>query len=451
MGPPPLKDLAPLVRGHHELFNGEGYPDGLKGEAIPLETRVVSIVNSFFGVTFDLPFRGPDLLEGAIQELRQYGGVGLDPALTDAFCDMLAKARKSSAGWYATMSKALATPTATPPSPAGGPRELLSVTDSRELRIIYRIAQEMSAVLDLDVLLNRIVTIVREVMDYYLVSVLLPATANGDLSIGAHSGYLTDVSGTRIPAGQGVTGWAYAHGTPLIVPDVTKEPRYIRIDPEVRSELAFPLVSRGRVVGVFNAESQQLSAFSEADVALMSAIGSQLAACLEVAQMHESVKREATHDPLTRLFNRRVVLDRIKQEISTAQRVQESFSVIFLDVNALKQVNDTYGHLPGDALLREVANALNDAVRGEDVVARYGGDEFVVLLPATPKNAALTVAHRIREGIGRHRFMAGGHLVSIPGDSLGIATFPHDGKTAEELLQSADAHLYKQKRKPKPA
>jgi diguanylate cyclase (GGDEF)-like protein len=94
-----------------------------------------------------------------------------------------------------------------------------------------------------------------------------------------------------------------------------------------------------------------------------------------------------------------------------------------------------------------VSNALMDAVRGEDVVARYGGDEFVVLLPATPAAAAAIVAQRISDGIARHRFMAGRELLQIPGVSLGAATFPRDGATAEELLASADATLYREKRK----
>src|SRR5207249_9883577 len=119
----------------------------------------------------------------------------------------------------------------------------------------------------------------------------------------------------------------------------------------------------------------------------------------------------------------------------------------FLDVDALKRINDAHGRLAGDAILREVSNGLMDAVRGEDIVARYGGDGFVVRLPATPAAAAASVAQRISDGITRHRFMAGRELLQIPGVSLGIATFPQDGATAEELLASADATLYLEKRK----
>src|SRR5256714_4016652 len=333
-----------------------------------------------------------------------------------------------------------------PPAPRG-PRDIPSVADSRELRIIYRIAQETTSVLDLETLLGRIVTIIREVMGYYMVAIVLPGSKTGELRVGAHSGYAVDITGLIISADEGITGWVYTHGVAKIVPDVKAEPRYIGVDDKVRSELAFPLISRGEVVGVRNAESQQADAFSEADVALMSAVGSQLASALEVAQLHDTLKREASHDPLTRLNNRRLFLERIQHEIARTSAAGDSFSIVFLDVDGLKRINDTYGHLAGGALLREVSNALTDAVRGEDVVARYGGDELVVLLPANGAAAVAVVARRISDGIAGHRFMAGRDLLQIPGVSLGTATFPQDGATAEALLEAADATLYRQKRR----
>jgi len=440
----PLADLAPLVRSHHEWFNGEGYPDGLKGEAIPIETRIISVVNAFFNVTFDLPFKTQATVPEGLAELSRFSGINLDPAMTDAFVTMCRDGESTHATWYREMLDALLASTATT---AAGPKDILGVADSRELRIIYRIAQETTAVLDLGTLLKRIVNIIRDVMGYYMVSILLPGEQASELRVGAHSGYAIDITGLTIPIGRGITSWVFTHGVPQIIPDVRADSRYIGLDDEVRAELAFPLISRGRVVGVLNAESQHADAFSEADVALMSAVGSQLASSLEVAQLHDSLKREASHDPLTRLNNRRLFLERLEQEIARAGASAESFSIVFLDVDELKRINDTYGHLAGDALLREVSNSLMDAVRGEDVVARYGGDEFAVLLPATPAAAAASVAQRISEGIARHRFMAGRELLQIPGVSLGVATFPGDGRTAEELLASADATLYRQKRK----
>src|ERR1700674_3034647 len=365
----PLADLAALVRAHHEWFNGEGYPDGLKGEAIPVETRIISVVNAFFNVSFDLPTKTETTVAEGLEELTRFAGINLDPKVTEAFVLMCREAESSRKPWFQELTSALFSSHTAP----AAVRDILSVADSRELRIIYRIAQETTAVLDLDTLLDRIVTIIREVMGYYMVAILLPGAKAGELRVGAHSGYAVDITGLTISVDEGITGWVFAHGEAKIVPDVKAEPRYIGVDDKVRSELAFPLISRGRVVGVLNAESQQVDAFSEADVALMSAVGSQLASSLEVAQLHDSLKREASHDPLTRLNNRRLFLERIQQEITRTGASGDSFSIVFLDVDGLKRINDTYGHLAGDALLREVSNALTDAVRGVDVVARHGG------------------------------------------------------------------------------
>ncbi|MDQ6709249.1 MAG: diguanylate cyclase [Candidatus Dormibacteraeota bacterium] len=440
-----LADLAPLVRAHHECFNGDGYPDGLSGNAIPVEMRIVAVVNAFFNVTLDLTAPIEATLADGLSELRRFAGIGIDPSVVETFIAMCETGARIRAPWYERLEQA-SKPWQTMAG-TGRPRDILGVADSRELRIIYRVAQESSAVLDMDVLLQRIVDILREVMGYYMVAVILPVEGVPGLIVGAQSGYPITVTGRSFPPGEGITGWVYQHGTPLIVPDVREDARYIGVDPNVRSELAFPLISRGRIIGVLNAESEYVNAFSAADLALMSAVGSQLAASVEVAQLHDTLKREATHDPLTRLNNRRLFLSRIQQEIARAESAQEAFSVVFLDVNDLKLVNDTYGHLAGDALLREVATALTDAVRGEDVVARYGGDEFVVLLPATPRAAATVVAQRIADGIARHRFMAGQELLKLPGVSLGLATFPDDGQTPDELLAVADVTLYEQKRR----
>src|SRR5256886_10570505 len=308
----PLADLAPLVRSHHEWFNGEGYPDGLKGEAISVETRIISIINAFFNVTFDLPIKTETMADDGLEELTRFAGITLDPRLTASFTTMCRDAASGHAPWYQRMLDSLFS--SKPPNAPAGPRDILSVADSRELRIIYRIAQETNAVLDLDTLLTRIVNIIRDVMGYYMVSILLPGNKTDELRVGAHSGYSIDITGLTIPTAQGITGWVFTHGVPQIIADVKTEPRYIGLDEKVYSELAFPLISRGRVVGVLNAESQHVDAFSEADVGLMSAVGAQLASYPEVAQLHDTLEREPSHDPLTRLNNRRRFLERIPTE-----------------------------------------------------------------------------------------------------------------------------------------
>ena len=247
----PLSELAPLVRSHHEWFNGEGYPDGLEGESIPVETRVISVVTAFFNVTFDVPVKSATTVAEGLEELARFKGINLDPELTDAFIRLCREAESSQPAWFKQLRDAMNSPQPLAP-PA--PRDILSVADSRELRIIYRIAQETTSVLDLETLLGRIVTIIREVMGYYMVAIVLPGSKTGELRVGAHSGYAVDITGLIISVDEGITGWVYTHGVAKIVPDVKAEPRYIGVDDKVRSELAFPLLSRGQVVGVLSAD-----------------------------------------------------------------------------------------------------------------------------------------------------------------------------------------------------
>ena len=166
----PLAPLAPIVRAHHERYNGEGYPDGLRGTAIPIETRLIGVVNAFRHQLETAP--GVTITQ-ALTGLREARETDLDPAMVDALAALCERAQLAGQGWLQRLRLPEGDPTPAV-AQAHSPKDLLTVADSRELRIIYRIAQEMGAVLDLDVLLKRIVTIVREVMGYYLVSLLLP-------------------------------------------------------------------------------------------------------------------------------------------------------------------------------------------------------------------------------------------------------------------------------------
>src|SRR5438067_3419953 len=199
----PLTDLAPIVRAHHEWFNGEGYPDGLKAEAIPIETRIISVVNAFFNVTFDLSLKTEQTVAEGLEELTRFAGINLDPKVTDALVRMCREAASSRVPWYEQLMAELFASHSAPT----GIKDILSVADSRELRIIYRIARETTAVLDLDTLLTDIVSIIREVMGYKMVSILLPANQATELRVGAHSGYTLDITGLTMPIAQGINGW----------------------------------------------------------------------------------------------------------------------------------------------------------------------------------------------------------------------------------------------------
>src|SRR5207253_10354276 len=157
----PLAALAPLVRAHHEWFNGEGYPDRLKGDAIPIETRVVSVVNAFFNVTFDLPSRSVELLDEALEEVKGFRSIGLDPSIVNAFIEMLWTARDTQVDWYQRMELELSEQQPFSQGLNAPRRDSLTAADSRELPIICRTAQGAAAGLHADTLPKSIVSALR--------------------------------------------------------------------------------------------------------------------------------------------------------------------------------------------------------------------------------------------------------------------------------------------------
>jgi diguanylate cyclase (GGDEF)-like protein len=245
---------------------------------------------------------------------------------------------------------------------------------------------------------------------------------------------------------RGISGWVFTHREGQIVDDVRADPRYIG-DPRVRSELIVPLVSRGQALGVLVLSHPAVGAFSKRDLTLMETVGAQIAAQIEVAELHERLKRAANTDALTGIHNYRYFYDRLEEEVARAERHQSPLSVAFFDIDELKKVNDTYGHLAGNEVLRVLGQTISERVRTEDVPARYGGDEFAIVMPDTPREESEKVVVRLMEILdGTDVKLPGGGSIKMPARSWGVSSYPMDGRTAEALVENADTRAYARKR-----
>jgi len=187
--------------------------------------------------------------------------------------------------------------------------------------------------------------------------------------------------------------------------------------------------------------------FGQRDLTLLQTVAAQIAAAIDVAELHERLKRAANTDALTGIHNYGYFYDRLEEEVARAERHDTPLAVAYFDIDDLKKVNDTYGHLAGDAVLRDLGALIGKRVRTEDIPARYGGDEFAIVMPETPRDEAEKVVGRLMDELDRCEVeLQDGAKIKMPGRSWGIASYPLDGKTAKALVENADTRAYALKR-----
>jgi diguanylate cyclase (GGDEF)-like protein len=263
-----------------------------------------------------------------------------------------------------------------------------------------------------------------------------------------------DVSSLRLKMGEGVAGWVAQTGKPAIVNDTARDPRFTRrIDTrtqfETRSILCAPLVSRGRTIGVLEIINKLGGRFTRHDLELLLTLVEPCAIAIENAILFQRTEQLTITDDLTRLFNSRYLNLYLGREIKRCKRHGIPLSVIFLDLDGFKGINDQFGHLAGSGTLTEVGSILAEGVRESDILARYGGDEFVVVLPETPASGALVIAERLRRSIEEHCFLESQGLAARISASFGIATYPDHALSPEGLIQKADQAMYRVKEREK--
>ncbi len=256
----------------------------------------------------------------------------------------------------------------------------------------------------------------------------------------------------RLKVGEGVAGWVAKERKPVWVNDAYKDPRFTpkvdqAIEFKTQAILCVPLIFKEKVLGVIELinVAEDRGVFKEEDLKVLTTIADYAAIAIENARNFKRVQELTVTDDLTRLYNSRFMHEVLEHEISRAARYKTELSVIFLDLDHFKTVNDTCGHLNGSKLLYEVAEIVKGRLRKSDFGVRYGGDEFVVLLPQTPKKKAAEVARRLRRAINEHVFLANTPHPARLTASFGVAAFPSDAKTKEDLLRLADNAMYKVK------
>jgi diguanylate cyclase (GGDEF)-like protein/putative nucleotidyltransferase with HDIG domain len=306
------------------------------------------------------------------------------------------------------------------------------------LALLNELGRKASSVLNPQELLPSLCWQVRSAFGYDLARIEMLDPGRGELVVEAEAGYGPELMGRRIRVGEGLAGVAADSGEPVLANSVVKEPRYIALHPGIQSALSLPLKYREEMMGVLSLESREIYAFSQQDVLTLRTLADQLAIALHNARAYQVALEQAITDGLTGLKTHRFFMEALDREWRRSTRSGQVFSVIMMDLDRFKQVNDRHGHLEGDKVLTAVANLLNDRVRQSNVVARYGGDEFAILMPDTRADQAEILAERLRAKIESDRYLAA-HGVTA---SFGISSFPVHGPTQEEILRVADSGMY---------
>lgn len=308
-----------------------------------------------------------------------------------------------------------------------------------QLETINTLSKQTASVLDLKELLAKVCPLVVESFSVDHVAILL--NESDLLVVRAQHGKLTPLfsEGKHLPPGSGLCARALKTGKTVVENDVAKVPGYIAGYAEAVSEMCLPLIARGQPLGVLTLESATLGAFRSVDVRALESVADICAIAIQNARYFEQTRQMAFVDGLTGVYNRRYFEQRILEELERAARYAGGLAVLMLDIDHFKRINDEFGHLLGDEVLRQLSTLLTQQLRKVDVVCRYGGEEFSILVPQTTGEHALGVAEKLRKVIGDWSFPGVPSPVTV---SIGVADFPEHGATRDELVKAADAALY---------
>jgi len=322
----------------------------------------------------------------------------------------------------------------------------------QELQTLNEIVQAISSSLKPKEILRIIMEKTADLIKAEGWSVLLLDHEQGELVFEAAAGEAgKKLLGLRLKIGQGVAGWVARYGQSLIVSDVTKDPRfYSGVDKKTKfitkSILCVPMRSRDKIIGVVEVVNKiGGEPFTPDDLEIFENLVAHVTIALQNAAMYRKMEEASLVDDLTQLFNVRFCNKYLDEYLDRRKTPKGSISLIFLDIDFFKLVDDNYGHLVGSETLRYVGERIKRVVRNEDVVIRYGGDEYIVILPNTDKKTARVIAERIRKEINQEPFYAFNNKKFNISITLGVASYPDDAKTRDALIGKADKAMYEGK------
>jgi diguanylate cyclase (GGDEF)-like protein/putative nucleotidyltransferase with HDIG domain len=446
--------VAPLILSHHERWDGKGYPQALSGEQIPIGARILTIVDYYDAVTTERPYHAALTMESAIGLLKHEMGRALDPNLVPVFVDLL-PAMVAAIGEEAQLEAASAPRpldevrgSASGLVPASGPSAFENIALAhREIYALYEIAQTMGTCLSVSDTMALISSKLSKIVPWSGCSLFLHDPASRTLacrfSVGTEASRLLD---STLGDDCGIFALVVAHRQTLIAnPGIPLDALGLTVSGEMKSAIVCPLIYNDIFIGCLSLYHSEPNKYTEDHRRLLERITEQAGAVIHNSIVFEQTQEDSLTDPLTGLPNRRSMFVHLSRELARAGRLNSEVAVIVMDVDGFKAINDTYGHNVGDQALREVAAALQAALRPYDLCVRYAGDEFIVVLADCSRDSADSKRHELQSRVAEITLeIRPGKQVRLA-VSAGAAVFPEDGSTLEGLLADADHRMYRDK------
>jgi len=451
--------VAPLILSHHERWDGKGYPGGLKAEEIPLGARILSVVDYFDALMSERPYHKAMSFDAAIGLLRQESGKALDPRVVAIFIEMYpllaAEAEASQQPSRQLTRVAEHAPAARPA--VGLVTESAAHTNvfqdialaHREIYALYEIAQAMGSSLGVADTMALISSKLSNIVPFSCCALFLYSEENETLRCRFATGVEAEViQQLTIKSGHGLTGWVARNRRPLVNarPSTDLEAAGVPSDTTaLLSALVCPLVFNDRFIGTISVYHTEPSVYTDDHRRLLDRISEQAAAVIYNSIVFEQTQEDSLTDPLTGLPNTRFMFMHLTRELARAERLKAEVSLLVMDLDNFKDINDTFGHHVGDRALREVAGILRAGIRPYDICVRYAGDEFIVVLSGCGGEEAERKRLELQHSVDQLQFEprpGKGLPLTI---SVGAAVFPHDGDSYETLLATADSRMYRDK------
>lgn len=440
--------VIPVVKYHHECWDGSGYPEGLRGNNIPITARILAIADTFDTLRGERPYRNAISREEASNFLRSRSGTQFDPTIVDLFLSNLKIFEKEieAQGLGYDRSFEFSKTGSFNLDEVASPNYVEQIKRANhEVFTLYSLARDFGGSIDLNETLHLFTKKIKEFIPFDSCVVYLLDGSGKTASAAFAAGLKKDLLIERkITVGEGATGYALMKKVAVENVDPALDFGFADADigRDYSAMLSLPLITDDSLIGAVSLYSCELPNYHDEHVRLLDTVSHIAADAISKAQKHDEAQSHALTDPLTGLPNTRSLLMEFDKEVTRASRSSSTFQLIVLDLDGFKKVNDTFGHKAGDKMLIEIGKVIREQLREYDFLSRYGGDEFVAIIPETDPADVKRLKRRIIEAVGNFVMPMPENRTASVGISLGSASYPGQGESFDELVVAADKAMY---------